>query len=107
MFLFCCSCLYCRCVSCSSVLYCCYVYCVLLECVLNSCNMLFVFSVLLLYYCHRAKTQLQFYIYTYSYIFHYDALGELALACDVQVRCNHRNRAVAETGIFVFSFEMP
>jgi hypothetical protein len=36
-----------------------FVYCVLIECVVTSCNMCYLSVVSLLYYCHRAKAQLQ------------------------------------------------
>jgi hypothetical protein len=36
-----------------------FVYCVLIECVVTSCNVCYMSVVSLLYYCHRAKTQLQ------------------------------------------------
>jgi hypothetical protein len=36
-----------------------FVYCVLIECVVTSCNVYYMSVVSLLYYCHRAKTQLQ------------------------------------------------
>jgi hypothetical protein len=39
-----------------------FLYCV---CALNVCNVCYL-SVLLLYYCHRAKVQLQFNVYTYT-----------------------------------------
>jgi hypothetical protein len=37
----------------------CFVYCVLIECVVTSCNVCYLSVMSLLYYCHRAKTQLQ------------------------------------------------
>jgi hypothetical protein len=37
----------------------CFVYCVLIECVDTSCNVCYLCVVSLLYYYHRAKTQLQ------------------------------------------------
>jgi hypothetical protein len=37
----------------------CFVYCVLIKCVVTSCNVCYLSVVSLLYYCHRAKTQLQ------------------------------------------------
>jgi hypothetical protein len=36
-----------------------FVYCVLIECVVTSCNVYYMSVVSLLYYCHRAKTQMQ------------------------------------------------
>jgi hypothetical protein len=51
----CCSWMYCLCVSCSSVIYC----CVFVLCLCFVCNLCYL-SVVLLYYCHRVKAQLQF-----------------------------------------------
>jgi hypothetical protein len=65
----CCSRLYCLWVSCSSVIYCCVLYCVVVflycVCALFVCNVCY-FSVVFLYYCHRAGAQLQFNKYIYS-----------------------------------------
>jgi hypothetical protein len=57
-------------VSCSGVIYCCvFVPCLCFVCIL--CYL----SVVLLYYCHRVKTQLQFNIYIYIYLSRRNLVG--------------------------------
>jgi hypothetical protein len=53
-----------------------FLYCV---CALNVCNVCCL-SVLLLYYCHRAKAQLQFNIYIYIYIPNHSVAGCIYIA---------------------------